>query len=44
MMNLFVIQVLQPALRNDIEWNMIPIKAEIDPIYTHFIYSKGEAD
>lgn len=42
MMQLFVVQVLQPALHNDIALNVPPVMHEYDPIYASLIYKKGK--
>ncbi|XP_014484469.1 PREDICTED: aminopeptidase N-like [Dinoponera quadriceps] len=43
MMQLFVVQVLQPALHNDIEMNVPPVMHKYDPIYSSLIYKKASA-
>lgn len=42
MMQLYVVQVLQPALHNDDTLNVPPLTHEYDPIYATLIYKKGE--
>ncbi|XP_025155677.1 uncharacterized protein LOC105188829 [Harpegnathos saltator] len=43
MMQLFVVQVQQPAMHNDIAFNVTPVIHEYDPIYSIFIYKKASA-
>ncbi|XP_014487184.1 PREDICTED: aminopeptidase N-like, partial [Dinoponera quadriceps] len=43
MMDLFVVQVLQPARHNDIAFNVPPIIHENDPFYSTLIYKKASA-
>ncbi|XP_014485455.1 PREDICTED: leucyl-cystinyl aminopeptidase-like, partial [Dinoponera quadriceps] len=40
MMQLFVVQVLQPALHNDDELNVPPVKHKHDPFYSSLIHKK----
>lgn len=43
MTQLYVVQVLQPALHNDVTLKVPPIKHDIDhPIYSVLIYKKGK--
>lgn len=42
MIDLYVMQVLQPALHNDVAFNIPPIENKYDPIYSSLIYKKGE--
>lgn len=41
-MQLFVVQVLQPAMHDDIALNVPAVTHEYDPFYVSFIYKKGE--
>ncbi|XP_014484468.1 PREDICTED: aminopeptidase N-like [Dinoponera quadriceps] len=43
MMELFVVQVLQPALHNDVELRVPPVIHEYDPFYASLIYKKASA-
>ncbi|XP_014486499.1 PREDICTED: aminopeptidase N-like [Dinoponera quadriceps] len=40
---LFIVQVLQPALHNDIELNVPPVIHDNDPFYSSLIYKKASA-
>ncbi|XP_014487721.1 PREDICTED: uncharacterized protein LOC106751358, partial [Dinoponera quadriceps] len=42
MMQFFIVQVLQPALHNDVELRVPPVVHEYDPFYASLIYKKGE--